>query len=118
MSDIGALSQRLELIGITRTATAAGGWTRGDGVEMTVWAHIRIANASEQRRAERNEIRISHVARILWRPDLAQVFLTKGQRARYVDRAGRTRDLYVETAIDPDGQGDFLELQCREGGPS
>ncbi|HRE45342.1 MAG TPA: phage head closure protein [Terricaulis sp.] len=116
MASIGALNTPLELIGLTRTETADGGWTRTDQVEAMVFAYIRPANASEQYRAMRNEVRISHMIEIRFDPDLAEK-IGKGARARWTDQSGRVREVRIESAMDPDEKGRRLVIQAIEGGP-
>lgn len=111
----GILDRRIELIGVGRTQTPAGGFTRGDHVEATVWGRVRMASFSEQQRADKREVRISHTITIRWRPDL--VDFGHEARARYTE-SGRVRELAVKTCVDPDGRRKFLELGCLEGGPA
>lgn len=115
MPVIGALRHELELIFVGLVETASGGFTRADVVDAVVDAQIKPASWSDQQRAMRQEQRISHVAIIRWDPDLACV-LTPQSRARFVDGAGRTRELSVKTVVDPDERGRWLELGCEEGG--
>lgn len=115
MTPIGALRTRVELIDINGVQTPAGGWARTDTVEATVDGAVNPASWSQQQRAERLEQRISHVIIIRWRPDLARSFGPEA-RARFTDRAGRVRELAVQTVVDPDERGRWLELGCLEGG--
>lgn len=114
MISIGALRHRLELIGVTRVDDGAGGFTRSDGVEGTVWAAIRPASMREIDAAGRLEMQISHVVEIRFRADLLPA---QGMRVRWSDNAGRTREGYVEAASDPDERGRFIRMMVREGGP-
>lgn len=116
MPAIGALRHQLELIYIGRTSDEAGGWTRNDTVDATVAADIRPASWSQTQQALRTEQRISHVATIRWNPTLASL-VTPQSRARFVDSAGRVRELTVKTVVDPDERGRWLELGCEEGAP-
>jgi SPP1 family predicted phage head-tail adaptor len=116
MASIRDLSHRLELIGVQRVDDGAGGWTRADTVDATVWAAIRPAKWHELREAERNEQRVSHIVTIRWRADLVGQ-AAQGARCRWKDRGGRLRELYIEAGVDPDEGGRWLALRCREGGP-
>lgn len=113
----GTLTTRVELIGINRVPDGAGGFTRADGVEATVWGHLAQASPTQQQRAERLEQRISHTIRIYWRPDFANGGFGPEARARIVDAGGAVRELSVRTVHDPDNRRRFLELGCLEGGP-
>lgn len=115
MSAIGRLDTFVELIGVQRVDDGAGGWTRSDNVEASVWARVRPASANEQRNALRQELRISHIIVIRWNADLTPHFL-KGSRARWTDRAGRLREVRVEAAYDPQERGRWIEMQAIEGG--
>jgi head-tail adaptor len=110
------LRHELELIFVGLVLNASGGFDRNDTVDASVDADIRPASWSQQQRAMRSEIRISHVATIRWDPDLA-IMVTPQSRARFVDDAGRVRNLSVKTVVDPDERGRWLELGCEEGGP-
>lgn len=112
----GTLATRIDLINVGRTPDGAGGSTRTDSVEATVWGQLRVASWNEQQRADRREQRVSHVIRIYWRPDFAQGFGPEA-RARIVDAGGAVRELAIKTVIDPDNRRRFLELACEEGGP-
>ena len=113
----GSLNRRVELIGIQRTDDGAGGWVRSDTVEALVWGQLRTASWSQQQRAERLEMRVSHTIRIRWRPDLAGGAFGPEARCRIIDGGGLAREFSIRTVIDPDDRRQFLELGCMEGGP-
>lgn len=112
--EVAKLDKRVELINEVRMDDGAGGFTRQDTVEATVWANVKLAGASRQQSADRTEHRASHVVTIRWQPKLATGF--KVGRVRYVER-GVVRELKVSTIVDPDGGANWLQLQCDEGGP-
>jgi len=116
MPAIGAMRFELELIFVGMTKNASGAFDRADTVDATVDADIRPASWSQQQRHGRNEQRISHVVTIRWDPTLAAFLTPLQSRARFVDGAGRVRDLAVKTVVDPDERARFLELGCEEGG--
>lgn len=113
----GHLKHRVELINIGWADDGAGGQTRTDTVEATVWGNLSPASASLQFRAERLEQRVSHTIRLRWREDFARGFGPHA-RARVTDAGGRTREFSVRTVLDPDERRRWLELQCLEGGPT
>jgi head-tail adaptor len=116
MPAIGALRESIELIGLGRVDDDAGGWTRDDSVSAVVSGQVKPASWSQQQRAERLEMRVSHVVTIRFDPDLADL-VKSDSRLRFTDRAGRVRNLSVKTIIDPDEDARWLELGCVEGGP-
>lgn len=111
---IGALNKRLTLIGVDRVSDGAGGYVRADGEEAEVWAQIRPASANERQQAEKLGQVISHVVTVRHRSDLLPV---RGMRGKWIDHAGRAREITFETAHDPDERGRFLVLTGREGDP-
>lgn len=114
---IGALRHEIELIDITGTPDGSGGWLRSGNIEAVVDGAVNPASWSQQEKhGGRLEQRISHVISIRWDPDLARTYGPEA-RARFVDDAGRVRELSVKTVVDPDERGRWLELGCIEGGP-
>jgi SPP1 family predicted phage head-tail adaptor len=113
MTAIGALRHQLELISPGRVDDGAGGFERADTVQGVVFAAIRPASMREIDAAGRLEMQITHVITIRFRADLLPL---QGWRVRWMDRAGRQREAYVEAARDPDELGRWIEMQAREGG--
>jgi head-tail adaptor len=233
---IGALNKRVELFAAARSDDGAGGFTRAAASLGTFFAQVRPATWSEQRNAERNEQRVSHVVTLrrvrassalsgvtasdlypgvddswndagtldlvsasgalvsvteaealnganaiaitnadgedevlifqnaalvsgstyrvtrlirglfdtesawaspvaagaAWREvnvafsgefgeggwtDVSADIPLQGGRVRWTDHAGRTREAYIHTVVDPDEDGRFIELGVEEGGP-
>lgn len=114
--EIGHLDTRVELINIVRAKTASGGQARADNVEATVWASIKQASWSQQKRAEQTEQRVGLTITIRFNRDYAAGFGPEA-RVRWVDNhSGLTRKALIRTVIDPNGHGEWLELACDEGG--
>lgn len=114
--EIGQLNRRVTLINCVRVEDGAGGFTRADANEVTVWASAKPASWNQQQQALKLEQRISLVLRIRWRADLAHVFGPEA-RATLIDAGGHSRSLSVKTVVDPDERRNWLELGCSEGGP-
>ncbi len=110
------LRTRVEFVRETGAPDGYGGETNADTVIATAWAAVRPMSASEQSRAMRLEQRASHYIFIRWNPAFLDQ-IRQGDRARFRDRARRTRELYISTIRDPDEGATWLEIACEEGGP-
>ncbi len=113
--EIGQLKHRVELINVQRTQTAAGGQTRSDRVEATVWGNVSQVSWSQKNAAATREQRVTHKITIRYNQRFANGFGPEA-RARFKHR-GAVRELAIKTVIDPDMRGNWLELGCEEGGP-
>lgn len=110
------LKTRVEFVRETGADDGFGGETNADTVIANAWGAVRPMSASEQSRAQRLEQRASHYIFIRWNPTFLDL-IRQGDRARFRDRANRTRELYISTVRDPDEGATWLEIACEEGGP-
>lgn len=112
--DAGALDTPVYLSKTVEIEDDMGGGRGGAGEETMRWASVMPANWRQQQMAMQRQQRVDLVVTI--RYEAAFAAFGEG-RARFVDRAGRERFLWVKTCVDPDNMGDMLELHCIEGGP-
>lgn len=117
MPAVGQMKKRVTLLAPARSDDGAGGFARAAAELGTFFANVRPASWSEQRNLQRNEQRVSHVVtmrRVIADPSLLPA---PGGRVRWTDHAGRERNAYIHTVVDPDEDGRFIELGVEEGGP-
>lgn len=112
--DAGALDTQVYLSGNVEIPDESGGASAVAGDELMVWAQMKPANWRQVQFAMQRQQRVDVVLYVRW--DAALVGFREGV-ARYTDRAGTERRLTVMTCVDPDGEGECLELMCVEGAP-
>lgn len=107
--DIGAMRFTVEVFAPARVKDGAGGFKRSDNRLGQTQASIRPASASEQFRAQRMEMLVSHVIK------MRKLFNVPHNAI--IREVGGDVEYRVTSATDDDMRGRFWTLMAVVGGP-